>query len=283
MSLDVPLTVDRLTPFLKWAGGKRWFVARYGRVFPQSFNRYFEPFLGSAAVYFYLRPDEAILSDLNPELINTYNALRNTWRKVYSALAEHSNAHSEAYYYSVRASLPSSSVDRAARFLYLNRTCWNGLYRVNKRGEFNVPIGTKDSVLLDSDDFAGISSQLKDAKIKKVDFEETINCAGFEDLIFVDPPYTVRHNLNGFLKYGFLKYNDKIFSWDDQLRLRDALVRADGRGAYIVMTNANHESIREIYSDFHLASMPRHSVLSGVLHGRGATEELLITNFRLAG
>ena len=167
-----------------------------------------------------------------------------------------------------------SPVKRAARLIYLNRTCWNGLYRVNRQGEFNVPIGTKTQVLLESDCFSAISDQLRMTEIRHSDFEATIDEASVGDLVFVDPPYTVKHNLN-----GFLKYNDKIFSWQDQVRLRDAVDRASGRGAYIVVTNANHKSLRDLYAGFSQAPLARQSVLSGLAKSRGLTEELLIRNF----
>lgn len=263
----------RLIPFLKWAGGKRWLVANHADIFPQAFDRYIEPFLGSGAVYFYLRPERALLTDVNCELINAYQVVRDKWKLLKGAMARHQDLHSDDYFYEMRANSPSGKVERAARFLYLNRTCWNGLYRVNRKGEFNVPRGTKNSVILDSDDFKALSERLKRTKLTVSDFEASINVAGEGDLLFVDPPYTVKHNNN-----GFVKYNDKIFSWDDQVRLRDALVRADGRGAMIVMTNANHESVRDLYDGFNLYALSRQSVLAGLSAGRGATEELLVTN-----
>lgn len=270
-----PLNADeaRLIPFLKWAGGKRWLVANHADIFPQEFERYIEPFLGSGAVYFHLRPGRAILTDVNSDLINAYQVVRDKWKRLKGALARHQELHSDDYFYEMRAVSPRGDVDRAARFLYLNRTCWNGLYRVNRRGEFNVPRGTKNSVILDSDDFEALSDSLKETTLSVSDFEVSIDLAGEGDLLFVDPPYTVKHNNN-----GFVKYNDKIFSWEDQVRLRDALVRANGRGAMIVMTNANHESVRGLYEGFNLYALSRQSVLAGLVAGRGATEELLVTN-----
>jgi DNA adenine methylase len=264
---------ERLIPFLKWAGGKRWLVASHASIFPTTFERYIEPFLGSGAVYFHLRPSNALLTDLNQELINAYRVVRDNWRLLETALAGHQARHSDDYFYAVRAQSHRDNVGSAARFIYLNRTCWNGLYRVNRSGEFNVPRGTKNTVLLDSDNFEALSRSLKRVTLKVTDFESSIDVAGKGDFLFVDPPYTVKHNYN-----GFIKYNDKIFSWDDQIRLRDALVRANRRGAMIVMTNANHESVRGLYDGFSLYSLSRQSVLSGLVERRGATEELLVTN-----
>lgn len=264
-----------VTPFLKWAGGKRWFVSGHGWIFPLQFGRYIEPFLGSGAVFFHLQPKHAILADINDELIETYSVIRDNWEKLRRKLAVHSSNHNDAYYYRVRSNKPSREIDRAARMIYLNRTCWNGLYRVNLKGEFNVPRGTKNKVLLDTDDFEGISKLLRSVKLKVSDFEQTINAAAQNDFVFADPPYTVKHNNN-----GFLKYNDTIFSWEDQIRLRDAVFRAHRRGALVAVTNANHPSIRNLYREFSLTTLSRVSVLAGDSEARGATEELLITNFQ---
>src|SRR5579859_1208843 len=118
-----------VAPFLKWAGGKRWITARFPELFPEKFNRYYEPFLGSGAVFFRLRPEEATLGDKNEDLINMYSCIKDDWEKVSSALNEHHINHSREYYYDVRGRDISEEFERAARFIYLNRTCWNGLYR----------------------------------------------------------------------------------------------------------------------------------------------------------
>ncbi len=264
-----------IVPFLKWAGGKRWLVSNNFQLFPTSFNRYIEPFLGSGAVFFSLRPRQAILSDLNADLIKTYRAIRDDWRKVVRVLGIHDKNHSANYYYEIRESTPSTKWSHAARFIYLNRTCWNGLYRVNLNGEFNVPIGTKTNVLLESDKFAEISKLLVRSKIFCTDFETTINSAGNNDFLFVDPPYTVKHKLN-----GFIKYNENLFGWKDQIRLRDSLYRAANRGAVIMLTNADHSSIRKLYgSKFKLLEIERHSVLSASAKFRKKVDELVITNY----
>ena len=162
--------------------------------------------------------------------------------------------------------------ERAAQFIYLNRTCWNGLYRVNLHGEFNVPIGTKDAVILDTDDFNAVSKSLRSAELCSQDFETTISRAGFGDFLFVDPPYTVKHNNN-----GFLKYNESIFSWGDQQRLRNALCKAKTQGAQILLLNANHDSIRELFHGLGtMTTLTRQSILSGDPSFRGKTNELAI-------
>jgi DNA adenine methylase len=161
---------------------------------------------------------------------------------------------------------------RAAQFLYLNRTCWNGLYRENLRGEFNVPIGTKSSVYDEDENFELLSETLGGAQILCQDFETTIALATAGDLVFIDPPYTTAHNLN-----GFVKYNQKIFSWADQHRLSVAACEAKDRGATVLITNAHHSSIEELYKGAkEISVLDRPSVISGRASGRKSTAELLI-------
>lgn len=263
---------QRPLPFLKWAGGKRWLVSKLGDVVPSFTGRYFEPFLGGGALFFAMRPKEAILSDLNSELIDTYNAIKVDWRSVWEQLEWHQNRHSKRHYYEQRELNEGDTHTKAARFIYLNRACWNGLYRVNLKGMFNVPKGTKDSIIFDDDNFSLISSTLRNVSLKTSDFESVIEEAKFGDFVFLDPPYTVKHNNN-----GFNKYNEKLFSWNDQIRLRDGAVRAADRGAFVLMTNANHRSIRDLYRPFAtFHSVKRASVLSANSIYRGIVTELLI-------
>ncbi|TXI77978.1 MAG: Dam family site-specific DNA-(adenine-N6)-methyltransferase [Dechloromonas sp.] len=236
---------NSITPFLKWAGGKRWFVQRHADLLPSTFNRYIEPFLGGGSVFFHLQPKQSLLGDTNPDLIAAYRGIKENWKGVVKSLQYHSRQHSDEHYYEVRERRPKEGVPRASRMIYLNRTCFNGIFRVNLRGEFNVPRGTKDAVLLDTDCFEQMSKLLEGADIRIADFEVLIDEARAGDLIFADPPYTVRHNFN-----GFVKYNEKLFSWQDQERLAKALIRAKNRGVHILATNANHLSIRELYDDY---------------------------------
>lgn len=259
-------------PFLKWAGGKRWLVSSYPDLLKIPFKRYIEPFLGSGAIFFHLAPRKAILADRNQELIEAYQVIKDDWELVLHELRKHQKNHSKQYYYAIRQSKPRTPHTRAARFIYLNRTCWNGLYRVNLRGEFNVPIGTKSSVLLDTDDFGSISKLLVNVELCVSDFENIINRAGPDDFVFIDPPYTVKHNLN-----GFIKYNENLFSWDDQERLRDAVIRAKNRGAAVLLSNAYHRSIRELYKGIGTQKvLTRSSVLAADSENRGKYKELVI-------
>lgn len=246
-------------------------MSEYEGEFPRDFNGYFEPFLGSGAVFFHLLPPKGFLSDLNSELINVYRSIRERPDLVERYLKRHAAKHSREYYYSLRSSKPLSQYACAARTIYLNRTCWNALYRVNLSGEFNVPIGTKSSVILPTDDFYRVSAILDNIEIGVCDFEEAIDRAGKNDFVFVDPPYTVKHNSN-----GFVKYNEKIFSWADQLRLKLAVDRAVSRGAKVLLTNADHESIRLLYREYPSQIFSRKSVIAGRPAARGEYQELVV-------
>lgn len=260
-----------IVPFLKWAGGKRWLVSDHIDQFPKSFDRYLEPFAGSAAVFFFLQPKAAILSDINAELMNVYQAIKQRPDLVARYLRTHHIRHSKTYYYGMRGNIPVSSYSRAARTIYLNRTCWNALYRVNRKGIFNVPIGTKTNVLLPSDQFARISKLLKHVTLLASDFESVIEGSRKGDFVFVDPPYTVKHKFN-----GFIKYNETIFSWSDQLRLRDSIENAAIRGAKVLVTNADHRSLRKLYQGFKISTLQRASVIASRSDARGTFDELLI-------
>ena len=259
-------------PFLKWAGGKRWLFKRYRHLFPNDIGTLIDPFLGGGSSFFYLNPKTAILADLNVDLVNLYMTIREHPRKLTRALVHYHHSHCERFYYKVRATKPNDPFKRAAWLLYLNRTCWNGLFRVNLRGEFNVPIGTKTKVFTSLGELDAASLLLGNATLLNSDFEAVIQCAKDGDLVFADPPYfektkTVR----------FLKYNSNVFAWPDQLRLRDALVRASARGAKCFVTNANHRSLLQLYNECGtIHRLKRHSVLSGQAHGRRIDKEILV-------
>lgn len=265
---------NKVEPFLKWAGGKRWFVSKYKDILLDmgSYVNYFEPFLGGGAVFFYLNPNSGIISDVNPDLINTYRVLKERSNDLYDLLMEYQILHSKEFYYEMRASVPEDEIAKAARFLYLNRTCWNGLYRVNSNGQFNVPIGTKNKILFENESFQEIAARLKNIDIMECDFEVTMNKACEGDFLFIDPPYTVKHNNN-----GFVKYNENIFSWKDQIRLKEAVVRCIDRGVKIMITNANHQSIVDLYRGVgNSIILDRHSIIAGKKEKRGIFNELII-------
>ena len=261
-------------PFLKWAGGKRWALSELLSHVPKQFNRYVEPFLGGASLFFGLRPTQAILSDMNSDLINAYVQVRDFPVELQRWLVWLEQHHSSEFYYQVRERSKGGPFWRALRFIYLNRTCWNGLYRVNLRGQFNVPIGTKTAVGFEE----GLSEQstaLQDAKLVVADFEVVLAQAAQNDFVYIDPPYTVRHNNN-----GFVKYNERIFGWKDQERLRSAIDDAKRRGANVLVSNAAHPSIRDLYKGLgEVIDLQRNSVLAASSLHRRPENEVLIKCF----
>jgi len=198
---------SHLIPFLKWPGGKRWLLEKHINCFHDHFCKLYEPFLGGAAAFFYLSPDSAILSDTNRDLINVYQVMRDNYVGLAQYMQQHQNLHCKDYYYQIRASKFDDPIQAASQFLYLNRTCYNGLYRVNKSGIFNVPIGTKSNCTYDIDLFKEYSSLLKKASIMTSDFEAAISTVQSHDLIFADPPYTISRK-----QKSFIKYNESLFT-----------------------------------------------------------------------
>lgn len=264
----------KVSPFLKWPGGKRWFVLHHSNVLPTTFQTYIEPFLGGGSVFFHLKPKKAILGDTNSNLIDTYQQIKSNWRSLRKSIKRHQKCHNDDHYYAVRERNNNLQVSRASRMIYLNKTCFNGIYRVNREGQFNVPRGDRDDFLEWRDEFPEWSHLLQQASLYTSDFEPLVDRADKGDLIFADPPYTVRHNLN-----GFVKYNEALFTWEDQVRLSVALFRARNRGVKIIMTNANHSSIKYLYRKFqcfHFKKVSRFSGISAGVTSRKYFEELII-------
>ena len=243
-------------PLLKWPGGKRSLLNVLLPLIPTSFNRYFEPFFGGGALFFALQPKKAYLSDKNAELIHAYSQVRNRPEAVIRELRGLRN--SERRYYSIRSSVPRSDVARAARLIYLITLAFNGIYRVNLNGEFNVPYGFKTHLKpCDEERIREASKVLKKAVVRVQDFEKALSGAEQGDLVYLDPPYTVAHGNN-----GFIKYNAKIFSWEDQLRLARVAKELDAKGCTVIVSNADHSSIRKLYSGFATTRLERNSIIA---------------------
>lgn len=260
--------------FLKWAGGKRWLVSKHFDLFPEKkqYSRYIEPFLGGGSVFFHLQPNHAILADKCRDLIVSYQQIRDSPLQITNELAELQRLHSLDFYYQVRAGEHSTKFRLASRFIYLNRTCFNGLYRVNKEGLFNVPIGTKSNISRPDDNFSANAKFLRQAYVRQAGFEKTLLEAGSGDFVFIDPPYVTQHNHN-----GFLKYNENIFSWKDQEHLAQEIRNAELRGALVMMTNADHVSIRNLYKDHKgkFLILERASIVGSLNQYRGKTTEFI--------
>jgi DNA adenine methylase len=262
--------------FLRWAGSKKNLITEIRKYYPSKFNNYFEPFLGSASVFFDLNiRTNAFLSDTNEELINTYKQIRVNVDEIINFLNTY--LLDKDFYYLMREKIPDTNVERAARFLYLNKTCFNGLYRVNKSDKFNVPYGHRINVDLVSEDLLRkISERLKNVEIEFQDFEYILPLVNEGDFVFLDPPYVVSHNKN-----GFIEYNKKIFSWKDQLRLKNLIEELDSRNINFILTNAAHNSIRELYSDISQPNVLKNRCKIGGKHAyRGLIEEFLFTNIK---
>lgn len=264
-------------PILRWAGGKSWFLKHLPALVEDlTFKNYHEPFFGGGAVYFFLNPPNcAHLSDLNPALIETYRAIRDDVGLVIKSLKRFSNTESD--YYQIRKTIYTSSHERAAQFIYLNQTSFNGIHRVNREGNFNVPYGFRKKNFLDEVALRAVSKNLQSATLNHGDFYEGLDVIQAQDLVFLDPPYTVSHNNN-----GFIEYNEKIFSLDDQKRLSIYIDKLKEKGAYYILTNAAHETIIEIFDkgDTKL-ELSRASLIGGRNAKRGQTTEYIFTNIKL--
>ena len=244
---------------LKWAGGKSWLTNNHKQIFhsqesliSRAFNnypsieykRYIEPFLGGGAVFKYLKPaNKSILSDINDELIGFYNCLKYKPKELYLCTQNHMMSHCEDYYYEVRAKNNlEDEIKKASRFLYLNRTCYNGIYRVNSKGQFNVPIGDSKDFNVSEKEFIKYSKMLSKAEIKNEDFRISINKAKENDLIFVDPPYVTKSN-----ESSFDMYSANQFDWSAQEELSEILEAKNKEGSHIIVTNINDKDICKLY------------------------------------
>lgn len=258
---------QRKQPLIKWPGGKRALAASILRYVPERFGKYYEPFLGGAAVFFALRPESAVLSDANVELMNAYVQVRDNAEGLARVLRSFKN--SESDYYAIRAKSPRTPVRKAARMLYLARLSFNGIHRVNLRGEFNVPYGYKTHLTaIDEDHLFSTSNALRTAELRSGDFERTTQDAAHGDVVYFDPPYTVAHGLN-----GFVKYNERIFSWHDQERLAEYAEALAKRGCRVIVSNADHQSIHKLYKRFRCEVIERPSVIAASsAHRRMITE-----------
>lgn len=272
-----PSSRGPITPFLKWAGGKRWLTHRFPDIFPHDCVRHVEPFLGSGAVFFHRAPSLSHLADANPDLIGTFLAVRDYPSQVFANLKQHHTNHSDSYYYRIRALQPRSDVARAARFIYLNRTCWNGLYRVNKSGHFNVPKGTKRNVVFPEDDFDAISVALQNARIECANFRDSLRHTKKGDFVFCDPPYAPLVQ-----RASFTKYTSECFYWEEQVELAERLISASKTGAKVLCTNAPDRAILALYEEnFYLTPVSRNRVISGASASRKQIHEVLIHNYEL--
>jgi DNA adenine methylase len=276
---DVPK--NQATPFVKWAGGKSSLCGPVLKLIGrQPFRRYFEPFLGGGAIFFALRPRKAILSDSNPELINAYSQVQSSVEDVIEELRHHQAEHSKAHYYTVRSNPPREPRARAAWFLYLNRTCYNGLWRVNSKGGFNVPMGSyKNPRIVDPEKLRRASKALTDARIVCADFEMVMRSMRptptFGDVVYLDPPYVPLSKTS-----QFTSYTKEDFTEDDQRRLARVAITLSDKGVRVILSNSETALIRSLFRDppFTTEVVHMSRAISSVGSGRGKIPELLVHN-----
>lgn len=230
-------------PLLKWPGGKQWIAPYISRIITKKLiNTYIEPFFGGGAVFFNLKPEKAIISDINMSLINCLKTIRDYPNEVLEKIRGWSN--NKDCYYCIRNFDPKELITHAARFIYLSRTCWGGIYRINKKGKFNVPYGGSNRIICKKSNLLSCAEALKHVEIRCSDFESIIDIAGKGDVVYADPPYTIDGN------NGFRRYNQELFSWNDQKRLEASCRRAVSREAYVIVSGLWHESILSLYSNW---------------------------------
>lgn len=235
-------------PFLKWAGGKTQLLSELTALAPKKYGNYLEPFLGGGAMFFRMKPSKAVLSDFNQELILSYQVIRDNVEPLIEELRAYRNE--EKFYYEVRSRDPETLTDvqRAARMIFLNKTCFNGLYRVNKKGQFNVPYGHSNRPFLDEKLLRRDAEALKNVVLLRQDYLKTLQeNAAPGDFVFLDPPY------QPVSKYAdFKRYTRKFFYEDDQIRLRDEFRRLVDLGCHVLLTNSDAPFILNLYKDFEI-------------------------------
>jgi DNA adenine methylase len=279
-----PLRAPAATPIVKWAGGKSKLLGQLLPLMPAGAElmRHVEPFMGGAAMFFARGPERALLCDVNPALVATYEAVRDAVDDVIAELERLSSAHdtrSDKTYYSVRErynrSRTLTPVERAAAFIYLNKTCFNGLHRVNRRGEFNVPAGRyKNPRILDADVLRTASSALRRAELRCTGFEQLLSSARPGDFVYFDPPYEPVSSTASFTAYA-----QDGFRREDQLRLRDVFATLDKRGCKLMLSNSDVPFLRDIYKGFRLDTVQAARAINRDASKRGPVSELVVRNY----
>lgn len=259
-------------PFLRWAGSKRWLLRHLAPLMPRQFGTYHEPFLGSGAFFFLLCPSRASLGDKCGDLIDAYARVRDGVSAIIRYLRPLKP--DRDLFYAIRNVPSRGKLKRAAEFIYLNKTCWNGLYRVNSEGRFNVPYGMPTTEFIaDFENLRACSQALQKpgVTLKSCDFEETLKDVKPRDFVYLDPPYVTCHSKN-----GFIEYNETLFSWEDQKRLAKRALKLAGAGAYVIVTNADNHKVVELYRGFRMQTVARSSTLASDPNFRIRVKEAIL-------
>lgn len=272
-------------PFVKWAGGKTQILPKIKEFLPKDFNNYYEPFVGGGALFFELKPKNAYINDFNSDLILAYKCFLNKieFDNLKKELIKHEFNHNENYFYQVREMDKSEKFNeleswiKAARMIYLNKSCFNGLYRVNSKGFFNVPFGKKEKIkTFEEENFEAIRHLFNknNIKITNLDFEESVKDAMMGDFVYFDPPYDIFPDKN-----GFVNYDKNGFDKEKQIRLRDCVINLTKKGVKVMVSNHNTDFIREIYNDFKINIIYAKRSINSRGNGRGEVQEVIITNY----
>ncbi|MCY7025792.1 DNA adenine methylase [Streptococcus sanguinis] len=285
MSLDtnVKLKYYNLQPFTKWTGGKRQLLGELRSYMPETYGRYFEPFVGGGALFFDLAPEQAVINDFNEELINAYRQIKNNPAELINLLIKHKENNSKDYYLELRSAdrdgriSRMTGVERAARILYMLRVDFNGLYRVNSKNQFNVPYGRyKNPKIVDVDLLYQISEYLNenDIEILQTDFAEAIKDAQTGDFVYFDPPYIPLNETS-----SFTSYTHEGFSYEEQVRLRDTFKELTERGVYAMLSNSSNPLVEELYKDFNIYFVEAQRTNGAKSSSRGKISEIIVTNY----
>lgn len=277
----LPTEPARAYPVIKWAGGKRQLLTQLLRLTPAITGTYFEPFLGGGAMFFATAPHRAVLNDANADLVQMYAAIRDDAAGVMRALdAMLPFVQDEAFYYSVRSRDGSSlsATERAARLIFLNKTCYNGLYRVNRKGQFNVPFGryAQPPGLYSRDNLLAVAGMLQRADLMCGDFEEALAGAGAGDFVYLDPPYVPLSRTANFTKYTAGSFDEAA-----QRRLAEVFRDLDRRGCNVLLSNSDHPLVRDLYAGFVLDQVYAARNVNSDPAARGKIAELAVHNYHL--
>lgn len=266
-------------PIVKWVGGKRQLMFKLLENMPKSYNRYFEPFIGGGALFFELQPEKAYISDMNEELINLYSVVKNNVYELIDELKKHKI--SKEYFMNIRNIDRTkeykkwSAIQKASRFIYLNRTCFNGMYRVNSKGEFNVPFGNyKNPRIIDENNLINCSNLLQKTEIKNADFSEILNCVQSGDFVYFDPPYVPLNETS-----SFTSYTKDGFDIDMQFKLREVCNELDSMGVKFMLSNSDTKFVNEVYENYNIKKVFASRQINANPNGRGKITEVLVKNY----
>lgn len=266
-------------PIVKWVGGKRQLMFELLKNMPKSYNRYFEPFIGGGALFFELQSENAYISDINEELVNLYCVVRDNVDELIKDLSRHEN--SKEYFLKIRnidrteKYQEFSNIEKASRFIYLNRTCFNGMYRVNSKGEFNVPFGYyKNPRIIDENNLLNCSGLLKKTEIKCADFSKILDKVQMEDFVYFDPPYVPLNETS-----SFTSYTKDGFDIDMQFKLRDVCDELDSMGVKFMLSNSDTKLVNELYANYDIKKVFASRAINANACGRGKITEVLVKNY----